>query len=219
MSLYKYYQQLYQYYGSQQWWPAESPFEVMVGAILTQNTSWSGVEKAITNLKTHQVLNPDAVAALSHQDLGSLIRPSGFFNQKAQRLHRLVTWLRQMGDLDGLSTMETTDIRLSLLAINGVGPETADDILLYALERPVFVIDAYTRRIFSRLGQVDARADYDTLQRTFEQALAQKTDRLKLFKDYHALIVIHAKTHCRVKPLCHDCPLASDCTFFIKSEQ
>ncbi len=219
MTLFKYYQKLAKHYGAQQWWPAETPFEVMVGAVLTQNTSWHGVEKAINNLKSENALNPDAIANMSEGELGVLIRPSGYYRQKSQRLQRLVTWLRQTGDLDGLQAIDTLDVRTSLLAINGVGPETADDILLYALQRPVFVIDAYTRRIFSRLGQVDAKASYAELQQIFVQALAKKSDLVELYKNYHALIVIHAKTHCRVKPQCQKCPLAIDCTFQLKSEQ
>jgi len=195
-------------YGPQHWWPAENPFEVMVGALLTQNTNWQNVEKAIANLKAADMLAADRIAACEISQLEALIRPSGYFRQKAVRLQTLCRFYLAHGEMPGLSRVPTHDLRQQLLALNGIGPETADSILLYAFERPAFVIDAYTRRIFSRLGLMDTDASYHALQKFFTSRLPAEA---ALFNEYHALIVQHAKQHCRVKPDCTACPLAHIC--------
>ena len=141
-------------YGPQYWWPADSAFEVMTGAILTQNTAWTNVEQAIGNLKKHKKLSARSILGLKHEQLADLIRPSGYFNIKARRLKNYCNWYQESGEFTELNTRDTQVLRNALLKVNGVGPETADDILLYAFERPVFVIDAYTRRLFSRLGLI-----------------------------------------------------------------
>ncbi|MFC1684517.1 endonuclease III domain-containing protein [Pseudomonadota bacterium] len=206
--LLKVYRQLLKAYGCQHWWPADSPFEVMVGAILTQNTAWPNVEKAIANLKQAQLLSPETVASASHDQVAELIRPSGYFNIKAQRLQAFCRFLLARGGERMLRQEDTGTLRHDLLAVHGVGPETADDMLLYAFERPVFVIDAYTRRIFSRLGMIVGGESYEALRRGFEVALGPD---VQLFNEYHALIVRHAKEACSKKPRCAECCLAGGC--------
>ncbi len=195
-------------YGVSRWWPAESPFEVMVGAILTQNTAWTNVEKAIAELRQAQLLTPEAIAATPPDRLAPLIRSSGYFNVKARRLKALAEWVCLNGGLAALEAVPTEDLRERLLAVKGVGPETADDILLYAFCRPVFVIDAYTRRIFSRLGAIVGDEPYETLRRRFEDAFGDDVAQLN---EYHALIVRHAKAICRPRPLCGECALRELC--------
>jgi endonuclease-3 related protein len=201
------YQRLLDRYGAQHWWPAETPFEVMVGAVLTQNTAWSNVEKAIDNLKSMNGLSLDSLLAMPRERLAALIRPAGYFNVKAQRLLSLCRFLQQNPVLEAL---DTEPLRKQLLSVHGVGPETADDILLYAFNRPVFVIDAYTRRLFSRLGLIKHDYGYETLRAGIEAALQRDSS---LFNEYHALIVVHAKAHCRTNPLCNDCPLVELCDY------
>ncbi len=196
-------------YGPQGWWPGETTFEVMVGAILTQNTAWPNVEKAISNLKRAEVFSMVALLDVSHEVLAQLIRPSGYFNIKADRLQQFCRFLHEQGGEEALGKMETVRLRKLLLGVKGVGPETADDMLLYAFQRPVFVIDAYTRRIFSRLGMVSGDEPYEVLRMGFESALAADA---VLFNEYHALIVRHAKEFCSKKPGCAGCPLAMRCT-------
>jgi len=195
-------------YGAQHWWPADSPFEVMLGAILTQNTNWRNVEKTIANLKHADALNAAAILDMDDARLRELIRPSVFFNQKAARLKLFCAFYLEYGKEAGLRQL--ADPRASLLELKGIGPETADSILLYALEIPVFVIDAYTHRIFSRLGLISSAVDYASTQALFMQHIP--TDAA-LFNAYHALIVEHAKRHCRVKPDCNACPLKNSCNF------
>jgi endonuclease-3 related protein len=201
------FQQLLEHYGPQQWWPAESPFEVMVGAVLTQNTSWSGVEQAISNLKRADALSLEAILALSPADLGALIRPSGYFNLKSKRLQNYCRWYsdHQQSSWE----MGTEALRSALLAINGVGPETADDILLYAYQRPIFVVDAYTRRLFQRLGWLQGGEPYETVRQRVEASFDQygPQEQVQIFNELHGLIVIHAKQHCRKKAECAGCPL------------
>jgi endonuclease-3 related protein len=201
------YQRLLDHYGAQHWWPADSPFEVMVGAVLTQNTAWSNVEKAIANLKSMDRLSLESLLAMPRERLARLIRPAGYFNVKAQRLQSLCRFLQQNPSLDRL---DTETLRKRFLSVYGIGPETADDILLYAFNRPVFVIDAYTRRLFNRLGLIQHDCDYETLRSGFEAALQRDS---ALFNEYHALIVVHAKAHCRTKPLCTGCPLIELCAY------
>jgi endonuclease-3 related protein len=195
-------------YGELGWWPADTPFEVMVGAVLTQNTAWTNVERAISNLKQAGALHLDGLLALPQDELAELIRPSGYYNLKAERLQNLCRFLIDNGGEEGLRQSDTKTARKQLLSVKGVGAETADDILLYALDRPVFVIDAYTRRIFSRLGVMQGEEPYDELRIGFEQALGPD---VVLFKEYHALIVRHAKEACNKKPRCSDCCLGPLC--------
>ena len=195
-------QRLFETYGPQHWWPADTPFEVMVGAVLTQNASWKNVEQAIANLKAAQRLTLEDLNALPHAELARLVRPSGFFNVKARRLKNLCAWLQAQGGIEGLAKRETPALRAALLAVNGIGPETADDILLYALERPVFIIDAYTRRLLKTLKLIRGDEDYETLRRRFESSLPAKP---ALFNEYHALIVRHAKEKCAAPGPCRHC--------------
>jgi endonuclease III related protein len=193
-------------YGPQGWWPAETAFEMMVGAILTQNTSWTNVERAIAGLKRAGLLDAAAIAACDTAHLAAAIRPSGYYNQKAQRLQAFAGFYLNHDGEDGLSELSAP--RQALLALHGIGPETADSILLYALDTPIFVIDAYTRRIFARLGLSAPEASYHDLQEFFHAHLPAA---VPLFQEYHALIVMHAKQHCRKRPLCAGCPLLPGC--------
>lgn len=196
------YQRLLDAYGPQHWWPAESAFEVVVGAVLTQNTSWKNVEKAIASLKEAGQLELDKLASMPQDELAGLIRSSGFFNVKAKRLKNLCGWMQAQGGLDGVAQWDTGRLRQALLAINGVGPETADDILLYAFERPVFVIDTYTRRLLHRLGLAEGGEDYETLRQMFEACLPADH---RLYNEYHALVVRHAKEPCAGVSQCRHC--------------
>lgn len=207
------YEALFDHYGLQHWWPAEAPFEVMVGAILTQNTSWLGVERAIENLQRTDMLSPEAITGVAIDELAAQLKPSGYFNIKAQRLRNYCQWYLEQGELDGLKQLTTEALRHAMLSVNGVGPETADDILLYAFERPVFVIDAYTRRLFLRLGEINGDEGYEELRRWFEGQFSDRSEvsRAELFNEYHALIVIHAKEHCRKLAACSGCPVANYC--------
>lgn len=172
------------------WWPAESNFEIMVGAVLTQNTAWSNVEKAISVLKNTGELKVERILAYSDQQLAQLIRSSGYFNLKARRLKNLCLWIIENGGESKLEKMATEALRDSLLQINGVGPETADDILLYAFQRPVFIIDSYTRRLFTDQGLIQGDEPYEILRQAIEKALPADVE---LFNQYHALIIRHAK--------------------------
>jgi len=225
MTLLKTYKHLFKHYGSQHWWPADSTFEIMVGAILTQNTAWSNVEQAINNLKQQQALDARRILRVSDTSLASWLRPSGYFNIKTLRLKNFCRWYLDHGGFESLAGLDSQSLRHSLLSVNGVGPETADDILLYAFERPVFVIDAYTRRIFSRLGLVTEDMGYEALRALFESSLQQALSRAnksgrvqsrtltRIYNEYHALIVNHGKAICRPKPLCQDCCLAPQCPY------
>jgi endonuclease-3 related protein len=216
--------------GHQHWWPGETPFEVCIGAILTQNTAWTNVERAIANLKTVRVLEPEKLFALPETKLAELIRPAGYFNVKARRLRSFLRVLVEQfgGDLKKLFAGETSVVRERLLAIHGIGPETADSMLLYAGGHHSFVIDAYTKRIFSRHGwsskstrlrSATARqkvqspksaSGYDELKLLCESALNQKTGaaRLDYWQDYHAQLVMVGKHFCRTRaPRCDECPL------------
>lgn len=200
------YKKLYAFFGPQHWWPGETPFEVTVGAILTQNTNWSNVEKAIANLKNAGVLNPKALHSISHDRLAALIRPSGYFNIKAKRLKNFIAFLMHEyhGSLVKMKKEDLLSLREKLLSINGIGPETADSIILYALEKPVFVIDAYTKRVLSRHNILDHDASYDAFQNLFHSKLKEN---VRLFNEYHGLFVRLAKENCRAKPICTGCPL------------
>jgi len=202
------YNKLFDAYGQQHWWPGDSPFEIMVGAVLTQNTAWSNVEKAIHNLVTRNKLDPHAIIRARLDHLANWLRPSGYFNIKAERLKNFCRWYVDAGEYAELDKLETPALRDALLEVKGVGPETADDILLYAFNRPVFVIDAYTRRLFARLGLVNGKQDYEQMRATFERLLKPDVD---MFNEYHALIVRHAKNVCRTRPTCETCVLAAGC--------
>jgi endonuclease-3 related protein len=182
----------------------------MVGAILTQNAAWTNVERAINNLQSHDCLTPQKILDTSPARMAKYLQPSGYFNLKAQRLRNYCQWYVEAGELAALSLCDTAKLRRQLLTVNGVGPETADDILLYAFERPVFVIDAYTRRLFSRLQLLEHDASYETLRQQFEAGL--KKD-VPLFNEYHALIVRHAKDVCKKRPDCDNCCLKEQCSF------
>jgi len=205
------YERLYGHFGPQHWWPGDSPFEVMVGAILTQNTAWNNVEKAIINLKANGALSPEAILATPHERLADWLRPSGYFNIKAERLQGFCRWFQEAGRLPRLARLQTKALRHALLSVRGVGPETADDMLLYAFNRPVFVIDAYTRRLFSRLGLISGEEGYETLRAQLEDHFGRGAEQVPLYNEYHALIVAHAKDFCRKRPLCKGCPLARRC--------
>jgi len=198
--------ELLNHFGPQHWWPGETELEVIVGAILTQNTNWKNVEKAILNLKEEGLLSLYQLNALSVSELAQLIRPAGYFNIKAKRLKNLIDLLEERYhlDLSELLDEETDTLRKELLSVNGIGPETADSILLYAARRPVFVVDAYTHRILRRHGMTGEQTDYYELQSLFTDHLP---DDPSLFNEFHALIVKTGKEYCRRKPLCHLCPL------------
>ncbi|MDP2906207.1 MAG: endonuclease III domain-containing protein [Candidatus Omnitrophota bacterium] len=203
----KIYDKLHAGLGPQHWWPGETPFEVMVGAILTQNTNWGNVEKAIVNLKKSGLLKPERLFKLPHNRLARLIKPAGYYNVKARRLKNFLRFLigTYGGDIRKMAGRNTDVLRGELLAVNGIGRETADSILLYALNKPVFVVDAYTKRILARHKISAADADYDLVQQIFTRNL--KKD-VKLFNEYHALIVRVGKEFCRkIKPRCRICPL------------
>jgi endonuclease III related protein len=203
------FQALFKRYGALHWWPADTPFEVCVGAILTQNTNWGNVEKAILNLKRAGLLSAEGLYEIDQERLAELIRPSGFFNVKSGRLKDFVGWMIQSyGSIDAMFTGEWRPLREELLAVRGIGRETCDSILLYAGDKPSFVVDAYTKRLFSRLGLIRESADYEEIRALFMNSLPH--DRA-LFNEYHALIVEHCKRHCRKKPLCEGCPLKGLC--------
>jgi len=204
--LMKIYQKLYDAYGPRHWWPGETPFEVMVGAILTQNTSWKNVERAIQKLKDEKVLNAEGIHQLRKSKLAPLIRPSGYYRIKAERLKAFIHFLFEdyNGNIEKMKRENLEPLRKKLLAVNGIGPETADSILLYGLEKPIFVVDAYTRRILSRHEIISEEASYEEVQSLFMNHLPHKT---KLFNEYHALLVHLGKTLCKKVPRCDICPL------------
>jgi endonuclease-3 related protein len=205
------YQRLFDRYGPQSWWPADDPFEVIVGAILTQSAAWTNVEQAISNLKAAKALTPTALYDLPLDRLAQLIHPSGYYNAKALKLKAFADRLHSKynGDLEGLFTLDTTTLRPELLSIYGIGEETADSIILYAARRPIFVIDAYTRRIVSRLGLAPEKDSYRAFQALFTENLPHDEG---LFNEYHALLVRHGKEVCRKTPQCTLCCLRSLCS-------
>ncbi|MFA4974729.1 MAG: endonuclease III domain-containing protein [bacterium] len=193
-------------FGPRGWWPGETPFEVMVGAILTQNTNWKNVEKAIANLKQEDILDPHAMLGLSPQRLASLIKPAGYFRVKAKRLRSFLKYFVENydGSARKMAKRDLPQLREELLAVNGIGPETADSILLYALKKDIFVIDAYTKRILSRHGLCAEEDCYDDLQALFMDRIEKD---IPLYNEYHALIVETGKDFCRTSPRCAECPL------------
>jgi len=207
--LMRYFTAMSQNLGPMSWWPARTPFEVIVGAILTQNTSWGNVERAIANLRSAQMLTPSAISAARMARLAALVRPSGYFRQKAKKLKAFVRFLQREygGSLKRMFATPTEVLREKLLSVHGIGPETADSILLYAGEHAVFVVDAYTHRIFGRHGITNGKADYENVRALVEAALPRDS---QLFNEFHALVVNTAKNWCRKKePRCAECPLGS----------
>ncbi len=202
----KIYKALYHAFGPQHWWPGDTPFEIAVGAILTQNTNWGNVEKAINNLKKEKALNAKTIREMPVNRLAALIRPAGYFNIKVKRLKAFIDFL--MNDYNGsMSKMKNEDmytLRKKLLSVNGIGHETADSILLYALDKPIFVIDAYTKRVLSRHGIMDHDKSYERFHELFHSTL--KKD-VHMFNEYHALFVRLGKVYCKTRPLCEKCPL------------
>ena len=193
-------------FGPQNWWPAETELEMMVGAVLTQNTSWNNVEKAILNLKEKSLLSIQNLSQVPSSLLAEYIRPSGYYNLKAKRLKNLINCIvnKYNGDITTLFSLDTETIREELLMVKGIGLETADSIVLYGAERPLFVVDTYTHRIVTRHGLIEEEAGYNDLQSFFMDNLSHDVD---LFKEFHALIVKTGKDFCRKKPRCPECPL------------
>jgi len=204
------YQLLYDRYGPQHWWPAETPLEMIIGAILTQSAAWTNVEKAIHNLKANGALSVEWLRILPQDELARLVHPSGYYNVKARKIRAFVDWLAEEygGDLDKLFALDNARLRIELLSVHGVGEETADSIILYAAHKPIFVIDAYTRRIIMRLGLAPCEETYAAFQALFMENLLHDE---ALFNEYHALLVQHGKSVCRKNPLCADCCLSHLC--------
>jgi endonuclease III related protein len=202
------YDRMFAAYGPQKWWPAQTPTEVIIGAILTQNTAWRNVERAIANLRQAKALDWAVLRDLPFEALAELIKPAGTFNVKARRLKAFITWLweRFDGRLDRMFALSLDTLREELLSVSGIGRETADAILLYAGNLPTFVVDAYTARILRRHGLLDSDAGYEDIKELFESYL--KSDP-QLFNEYHALLVNVGKLHCRPRPRCAGCPLES----------
>jgi endonuclease-3 related protein len=222
------YKTLHKNFGNQNWWPIDKDyhkihgsdprFEIIIGTILTQNTAWSNVEKALTNLKSNDVLDIKKIGEIDLKSLQNLIKPSGFFNQKAQRLKNITAFLQNnyQNDLDIFFNRDFSDIRKELLSLNGIGPETADSILLYSGNKPVFVVDAYTKRICLRLP-LETENSYEEIQKYFEEELRKKysdNEIVNIYNELHALIVIFAKNICKNKPECDKCPLQEYCNFY-----
>ena len=200
------YASLYTAFGQQHWWPGDTPLEIAVGAILTQNTNWRNVEKAIQNLKRGKMLSAQALHAIDPKSLAALIRPAGYYNIKTRRLKNFIGFLMAdyRGSMKQMAREDLQVIRNKLLSVNGIGQETADSIILYALERPVFVIDAYTKRIFSRHDILNHDLPYEAFQLLFHTGIRNE---VQLFNEYHALLVRLAKEFCRTTPCCSGCPL------------
>lgn len=206
----RFYDELYKKYGPQEWWPGDSPLECIVGAILTQSTSWKNVEKAISNLKNEGLLSVDKLSLVTAEELAELVRPSGYYNQKAIKIKNFITFLstEYAGSLGEMFGEDKSVLREKLLAVKGIGPETADSIMLYAGGMPVFVVDAYTWRVLSRHGIVPEQTTYTEMQEVFTDSLDENAG---LFNEYHALIVRLGKEHCRKnQPVCEGCPLEFD---------
>lgn len=200
------YNKLYKEFGPRNWWPADSPFEVIIGAILTQNTSWNNVERAIDNLKKEDLLRPEGLKRISKLKLAHLIKPSGYYRVKADRIKAFINFIfdKYDGSLDKMKRENIKTLREKLLMVNGIGPETADSIILYALKKPIFVVDAYTKRILSRHNIISIKASYNEVQELFMTNLPHDE---RLFNEYHALLVHLGKNFCRKKPKCDICPI------------
>jgi endonuclease-3 related protein len=209
-SLLAIYHLLHEQYGPQHWWPAETPLEMIIGAILTQSAAWTNVEKAIHNLKASSSLSIEGLQSIPQDELARLIYPSGYYNVKAKKIRAFVEWLAEKydSDLNRLFALDIPTLRQELLSVHGVGEETADSIVLYAAHQPMFVIDAYTRRIITRLGLAPCEETYAAFQALFMENLLHDE---ALFNEYHALLVQHGKTVCRKVPLCRSCCLSHVC--------
>lgn len=209
------YDRLYHFFGPQHWWPGESEFEIIVGAILTQSVSWKNVEVAIDNLKKHGLLTVEGIAGMERDKLAQLIKPTLYYNQKADKLRRFCTYIKENygSNILKLLSKNTGDLRSELLSIKGIGPETADSIILYAAQKPIFVVDAYTRRIFHRMGFFKEDEDYQSMQDFF---MANLPSDVNMFNEYHALIVALGKEYCTLKdPACDKCPLNVMCCWHL----
>jgi endonuclease-3 related protein len=204
------YNSLFERYGHRGWWPGDTPFEIAIGAILTQNTAWKNAKKALNEIKKRNLLEPTKLLNLRFEELASLIRPVGYFNLKAKRLLNFLSYINEKYEakIEKMFAQPLYTLRQELLKIKGIGFETADSIILYAGKKPIFVIDAYTHRIFSRLKLADPKWDYTTLQALFMKNLPHDPS---LFNDYHAQIVHLGQTHCLPKPNCPNCPILSYC--------
>lgn len=198
------YEDLLKAFGYQDWWPADSRFEVMIGAVLTQNVSWKNVETAIDNLKEEDLLSPESIVSVEEERLQELIKPTGFYRQKAARLKRLSRKIIDSGGVDVF--LDLDGLRDELVGIKGIGPETADSIALYAANRPIFVVDAYTERILERMFGIEG--DYEEIRSLFESEMEKK---VVIYQEYHALLVELGKRYCRKDPLCGECPLGRIC--------
>jgi endonuclease-3 related protein len=224
------YKLLYKAYGKQGWWPIADPatgrseyginaprneadlFEIAIGAILTQNVAWVNVEKALLSLKKKRLLEPSKLFKAKHEVIAQCIIPSGYYNQKTKKIKNFLSWFNNYGfSFVPLVSMKTDSIRRELLDINGIGPETADSILLYGLRRKIFVVDAYTKRIYSRLGIINMNSSYEEVRNIFEKGTSGGVIK---YNEYHALIVVHGKDICKNKPLCASCCLGSICPSF-----
>lgn len=203
---------LFEKFGEQHWWPAETEFEVIVGAILTQASAWKNAEIAIERLKSEKILNPAGIKKVEQNRLKKLIRSAGYYNAKSRKLKEFVNFLYKHynGDLNLLLKQPKDKLRKELLSIWGIGYETADSIILYAAHKPSFVVDAYTRRIFSRFGIINDGIGYENLKKFFEDNLPEN---LEIYNELHALIVELGKNYCMTKPICGECPLAHTCKF------
>ncbi len=204
------YEALHATYGAQDWWPADTPFEVMVGAILTQRTSWRNVELALANLRNGGLLDPKALHRTQRSEIEQAVRPAGFFRQKAGRLTALCDWLADHGGFVGASQLSDTELREELMAVKGIGPETADAIALYAFRRRVFVVDAYFRRLFSRIGMIEGSEPYDVLRARVQRVMCATAE---IYAEFHALIVTHAIQRCRTQARCDSCTLSPMCDY------
>jgi endonuclease-3 related protein len=226
ISLPQLYECLHHHFKQQNWWPVDAVyhqdhhsdprFEIIIGAILTQNTAWTNVEKALQNLKNDNALTLNAIVQMDEDTLRTMIQSSGFFNQKARRLLLFTSYLHEKyhGDLTAFFSRDTREIRKELLSLHGIGPETADSILLYAGNHPIFVIDAYTKRICTRLPLSLKSVTYDDIQSYFEKSFENtllREERVPVYRELHALLVKLAKTFCRKTPACERCPLVSRC--------
>jgi endonuclease-3 related protein len=209
LRLIKIYKRLLENYGEQNWWPADSKLECAIGAILTQNTSWNNVEKAIINIKSVMDITIENLSVLSTNELSLLIRPSGFYKQKAKRIKRLIEFINNQyeGKIENMEHENLKSLRAGLLSINGIGPETADCILLYVVNKPIFVIDKYTYRLLYRHGFIVRETSYSEMQNLFMENLENRSG---LFGEFHALIVEVGKNHCKKRAICEDCPINFD---------
>ncbi len=205
------YHQLFQHYGPQDWWPAEHAFEVIVGAVLTQNTAWRNVEIALDNLRAQNLLTWPSLLRKSADELQVVIRPAGFYRRKAACILSICRWLEGKQGIEEIKQYDSIGIRKMLLSIKGIGHETADAILLYAFEKPAFVIDKYTHRIVCRLAGNTQVFNYHDLQAGFVKQLGEK---MMVYQEYHALIVAHAKVHCKKTPDCLSCPINQSCSYY-----